>query len=70
MRSDYTYKKLTQKEKLVYNFVKEYLEKNRIFEEEKVSTFIHYKFKLNSTDISLEGIKSSLKSLINKNLYH
>lgn len=59
---------LTRKEKLVYNEVKEYLIKNRTLEKEKILSFIHYKFKLSSTNINLDGIKSILKTLIEKNL--
>jgi len=57
---------LSENERLVLKVVKEFLNKNRIFEIAKILPFINSRFKMSSTNINNEGIKDILKSLVRK----
>jgi predicted transcriptional regulator len=57
-----------EKEKLVFDVVREYLDKNRVFDISNILSFIKSRFKMNSININIEGIELILKSLVEKNL--
>lgn len=57
-----------ENEKLVFNVIQEYLDKNRYFNLEKIVPFISSRFAKASININDDGIKVILKSLVKKNL--
>ena len=59
---------LQENEKIVFDVVREYLDKNRTFEIQKLLSFINSRFRMRSITINNEGIESILKSLVKKNL--
>ena len=59
---------VVEKENLVFDVVREYLDKNRVFEINKILSFIKSRFKMNSININNTGIELILKSLVEKNL--
>ncbi|MHA1472642.1 MAG: hypothetical protein ACTSQW_06050 [Promethearchaeota archaeon] len=59
---------LVENEKIILNFVHEYLNKNRQFTFEDILPFINSRVRLGSVNISNEGIKVILQSLINKKI--
>ena len=59
---------LSDDEKTVLTVVQEYLNKNRDFNLGKVIPFINSRFKFSSVNISFNGIKENLRSLVKKNL--
>lgn len=59
---------LSKEEKIVLNVIREYLNKNRSFNIEKILPFIHARFKMAKIDINNAGIEIALKSLASKNL--
>jgi predicted transcriptional regulator len=59
---------LSDKEKIVLNVVREYLDKNRCFNMNKILPFINSRFKTADININNEGIETILKSLIKKRL--
>lgn len=59
---------LSEQEEIVLNVVREYLNKNRYFNIEKVLPFIQSRFRRASININTNGIETLLKSLVKKNL--
>jgi len=59
---------LLEKEKLVLDVVREYLNKNRYFNLNKIIPFIIARFRTASIDINISGIEEMLRSLVRKNI--
>ncbi len=59
---------LSDNERLVYNVVKEYLDYNRVFNIEKLVSFVKTRFRGASININNEGIESLLRSLVFKRI--
>ncbi|MFX1363851.1 MAG: hypothetical protein ACFFCE_14280 [Promethearchaeota archaeon] len=59
---------LLEEEKLVFDVVKEYLNKNRYFNVNEIIPFIIARFRSTSKNINISGIEEILKSLVNKNI--
>ena len=60
--------KLSGNEKFVLELIQEYLDKNRYFDETTIKPFIESRISRSSTNISSEGIRVILKSLVEKTL--
>ncbi len=61
-------KYLIQNEKVVYNFIQEYLDKNRSYNAYDLIDFINSRCSKASININRKGIKRILESLLKKNL--
>ncbi len=59
---------LLEKEKLVLDVVKEYLNKNRYFDMNDTIPFIIARFRTASRNINISGIEEILRSLVRKNM--
>lgn len=59
---------LLEKEKLVLDVVREYLNKNRYFNLNNIIPFIIARFRTASIDINISGIEEMLRSLVRKNI--
>jgi predicted transcriptional regulator len=61
-------KYLIQNEKVVYNFIQEYLDKNRYYSAYGLINFINSRCSKASININVKGIKRILESFLKKNL--
>ncbi|TFF89795.1 MAG: hypothetical protein EU548_06290 [Promethearchaeota archaeon] len=61
------WEELGDKEKKILKIIQEYLNDNKVFEIEKIITYIIARFRLNKININKEGIKIAIDSLIDKN---
>ena len=59
---------LVENERVVFEVVREYLDKNRIFEVNKILSFIKARFRMASVNITEDGIENLLYSLVKKKL--
>jgi len=59
---------LVKHEYIVFNAIKEYLNKNRVFDMKKILPYINSKFAKSSINVSTEGIHKIIISLVKKNI--